>query len=52
MSRSCAKQIEHWAKIGRIVEENPDLPYNFILGALIAKQELDNGDVSDYEFDN
>jgi hypothetical protein len=25
-SRSVPKQIEHWAKIGRIAEENPDQP--------------------------
>lgn len=30
--RSTAGQIEYWAKIGRIVEENPDLPYEFIQG--------------------
>ncbi|MEM6817044.1 MAG: hypothetical protein AAF600_22070 [Bacteroidota bacterium] len=29
-SRSMAKQIEHWANIGRIAEENPDLSYSFI----------------------
>ena len=31
MSRSGSRQIEHWAKIGKIAEENPDLPYEFIL---------------------
>ena len=24
MSRSVAKQIEYWAKIGKVAEENPD----------------------------
>jgi hypothetical protein len=28
MNRSVAKQIEYWAKIGKIAEENPDLPYS------------------------
>jgi pyruvate formate-lyase activating enzyme-like uncharacterized protein len=28
--RSIAGQIEYWAKIGEIVEENPDLPLHFI----------------------
>ena len=49
-SRSVPKQIEYWAKIGRIAEENPDLPYDFIKGVLEAKCEMDNGDVSTFEF--
>ena len=52
MSRSGAKQIEHWAKIGRIAEENPDLTYAFILETLIGKAEFDAGHTSDYEFDD
>ncbi len=38
-SRSVPKQIEHWAKLGRIAEENPDLPYSFIRDILLAKEE-------------
>ena len=49
-SRSIPKQIEYWAKIGRIAEENPDLPYEFIKGVLEAKSEIENGDVSTFEF--
>lgn len=52
MSRSGAGQIEHWAKIGRIAEENPDLTYGFIKDILLAKAEIDNGLVDDYEFDH
>jgi hypothetical protein len=26
LERSAAKQIEHWAKIGKTMEDNPDLP--------------------------
>ena len=51
-SRSVPKQIEHWAKIGRIAEENPDLPYDFIKGVLEAKSEMENGEVSEFEFRN
>ncbi|QCR38778.1 ParD-like family protein [Nissabacter sp. SGAir0207] len=47
-SRSVPKQIEHWAKIGRIAEDNPDLPYSFILEALLAKSEVENGRVKKY----
>ncbi|MBS0925727.1 ParD-like family protein [Providencia sp. JGM181] len=47
-SRSVPKQIEHWAKIGRFVEENPDLPYSFIEEMLLAKAEVENNKVSRY----
>jgi len=49
-SRSVPKQIEHWVKIGKIAEENPDLPYEFIKDALEAKHEMDRGDVSTFKF--
>jgi hypothetical protein len=49
-SRSVPKQREHWAKIGRIAEDNPDLPYEFIKGVLEAKCEIENGEVSDIKF--
>jgi hypothetical protein len=52
MSRSGAGQIEYWAKIGKIAEENPDLSYEFIRDSLLAKAEIDNGLVDDYEFDH
>ncbi|HEJ7014399.1 TPA: hypothetical protein ACKPXW_000274 [Serratia marcescens] len=47
-SRSVPKQIEHWARIGRIAEDNPDLTYSFILETLLAKSEVDNAKVSRY----
>jgi hypothetical protein len=49
-TRSVSMQIEHWARIGKIAEENPDLPYAFIEDALIGKAELDNGDITPFEF--
>ena len=48
--RSTPKQIEYWARLGKIAEENPDLPLGFIKGILIGKEEIDAGDVSEYEF--
>ena len=51
MSRSAAKQVEHWAKIGRIMEDNPDLTYEFVKASLIAKAEIEAGHVTEYEFD-
>jgi hypothetical protein len=49
-TRSLSMQIEHWARIGKIAEENPDLPYAFIEDVLLGKVELDNGDVTPFDF--
>jgi hypothetical protein len=49
-SRSVPKQIEHWAKIGKIAEENPDLPLDFIKGVIEGKHEMENGEVSEFVF--
>ena len=38
-SRSTPKQIEHWAKIGKLVEDNPDLPPGFAYEILLALQD-------------
>jgi len=51
LNRSIAGQIEHWAKIGRIAEENPDLTYDFIKNILIAQQEALAGKLEPYFFD-
>lgn len=48
--RSTPKQIEHWATLGRIAEQNPDLPYEFIAGLLQARAQVKAGDVSEYIF--
>jgi len=49
-SRSTPKQIEYWARIGKIAEDNPDLPFNFIKDILLAKAESKDGELSTYEF--
>ena len=49
-SRSVPKQIEYWSKIGRIAEENPDLPVEFIKDILMGLEEIKNGEVSEYKF--
>jgi hypothetical protein len=36
---SVSKQIEYWSKIGKIAQENPDLPFSLIREILIADQE-------------
>jgi hypothetical protein len=50
MSRSTAGQIEYWAHIGQIAEDNPDLPYSFIKDILISMAESKAGLVEDYIF--
>ena len=46
--RSIPKQIEHWAQIGRIAEDNPDLSYDFIRDALLATAEIKSGATKPY----
>lgn len=48
--RSAPKQIEYWARLGKLADENPDLPLGFIKGMLIGIEEKRSGDVSDYHF--
>jgi len=45
--RSEPKQIEYWSQIGKITEENPDLPFVMIRDILIVDQEEV---VGEYEF--
>ncbi len=48
--RSTAGQIEYWAKIGQLAEENPQLPYSFIRDTLLGLDELKAGQVEPYVF--
>ena len=49
-NRSVTGQIEHWAKIGKCVEENPELSYSLIKEILIGLEELEHGESSEYSF--
>ncbi len=49
-NRSLSGQIEHWAKIGKLAEENPDLTYEFIMGILVSIEEAKAGKVEPYDF--
>ncbi len=51
LNRTTPKQIEHWAKIGKMMEDNPDLPYEFVKQAVIAKAEKEAGKLEAYSFD-
>ena len=50
MKRSVSGQIEYWAKIGEIAEDNPDLPFSFIHDILIGAEESKGGELSPYIF--
>ena len=48
--RSVTGQIEHWARIGKCAEDNPDLTYSLIKEILIGLVELEQGESSEYKF--
>ncbi|MCW8092254.1 TA system antitoxin ParD family protein [Alteromonas sp. ASW11-130] len=50
LNRTMPKQIEHWAKIGEMMEDNPDLPYAFVKQAIISKAEKEAGKLEPYDF--
>ncbi len=52
LNRSVAGQIEHWVKIGKIAEENPDLTYELIKNILISQHEAEAGNLEQYKFDD
>jgi len=41
--RSVPKQIEYWARIGQIMMDNPDLPYEFVRESILASEEVKQG---------
>jgi len=48
--RSVPKQIEYWARLGKAVEDNPELPLQFIKDTLLAVAEANAGQLSEYKF--
>lgn len=49
--RSVPKQIEYWSQIGKLAEENPDLPFSFIQETLLAIEEIkDSENLTQYQF--
>jgi len=48
--RSLTGQIEHWARIGKCVEENPDLTYELIKEIFVGIEELSQGEKTEYQF--
>lgn len=50
LNRSVSGQIEYWAKIGEIAEDNPDIPFSFIQEILIGIEQVKEGEVTPYIF--
>lgn len=48
LHRSVPKQIEHWATIGHIAEDNPDLTYSQIKEMLLGLEDYKSGNVKKY----
>jgi len=49
-NRSATGQIEHWAKIGKVLAENQDLTYSMAKEILLGLEELAQGETAEYKF--
>ncbi|MBL7129160.1 MAG: hypothetical protein ISS16_09285 [Ignavibacteria bacterium] len=49
-NRSLTGQIEYWAKIGKIAEENPDVSYSLLKEILVGLEQLESGKGIEYKF--
>lgn len=50
-NRSITGQIEYWAKIGKIAEENQDIPFSLIKEILLGLEQLDSNEGIEYNFE-
>jgi len=50
LNRSVAGQIEYWAKMGEILEDNPELTFSFVQGILIGREQVSEGALTPDEF--
>ncbi len=48
--RSLGSQLSYWAKLGKIAEENPDMPFSLIREVLLSHAEAKLGNVEPYKF--
>ncbi|KAA3641541.1 MAG: hypothetical protein DWP95_06660 [Proteobacteria bacterium] len=51
MNRNTVQQIEHWVKVGAGIEDNPELPYDFINQIVISKAQKKQKQIENYQFD-
>ena len=49
--RSVPRQIEYWARIGKAVLENPELPLGLIQDTMLSLEEARAGQLAPYTFD-
>ena len=49
-SRSTNKQIEYWAKVGRIADSHPELTLAEVNALLISLEQANSGRLSKYRF--
>ena len=48
--RSVSEQIEYWARLGKVAEENPDLPIHMLQDMLVSIQEVKVGNLRRFQF--
>ncbi|HEY5582734.1 MAG TPA: hypothetical protein VIK56_16525 [Rhodoferax sp.] len=48
--RSVPKQIEYWARIGKAVLENPEMPLRLIQDTILSREEVKAGLATTYQF--
>lgn len=48
LNRSITGQIEYWAKLGKLSEENPEFKHDFLKDILLSKEEADNGKLEEF----
>jgi hypothetical protein len=48
--RSVSEQIEYWARLGKVAEENPDLPIPMLQDMPVSLEEVKAGNLSAYQF--
>lgn len=49
-SRSTSKQIEYWASIGKIAQDNPDLTFEDIADLFLSMAQVKTGNTTPYNF--
>jgi hypothetical protein len=49
-SRSATKQVEYWARIGKIAQENPELTFTDISDLLLSLAQAKAGNTTPYQF--
>ena len=48
--RSVSEQIEYWARLGKVAEENPDLPIHMMQDILASIEEVKASNMNVYQF--